>query len=130
MKITRRQLKNIILREMNIISESWTKGGGANNENQRAVGTIQSAIVNALGLDDREYKNEKKIQTKLGVKNGSTIDAKWGPSTEKAWKEASDNKPVPDNPIKALEMLKDKMIKTVGEDRYNEKMEALKKDFK
>ena len=102
MKITRRQLKNIILREMNIISESWTKGGGANNENQRAVGTIQSAIVNALGLDDREYKNEKKIQTKLGVKNGSTIDAKWGPSTEKAWKEASDNKPVPDNPIKAL----------------------------
>lgn len=129
MRLTRRQLKNIILREMNIISESWTKGGGTNNKNQRAVGKIQRAIVNALGLDDRKYENEKKIQDKLGIKDGSTIDAKWGPSTEKAWKEASDNKPVPDKPIAALEMLKDKIVKSVGGDRYNEIMERLKKDF-
>ncbi len=129
MRLTRRQLKNIILREMNIISESWTKGGGANNENQRAVSNIQGAIVNALGLDDRKSENEKKIQAKLGSKPGSTIDGKWGPTTEKAWKEASDNKPVPDKPIAALEMLKDKIVKSVGEDRYNERMERLKKDF-
>ena len=129
MRLTRRQLKNIILRELNIISESWTKGGGANNENQRAVGTIQGAIVDALGLDYRKPENRKKIQDKLGIKDGSTIDAKWGPSTEKAWKEASDNKPVPDKPIAALEMLKDKIVKSVGEDRYNKKMEDLKKDF-
>ena len=99
------------------------------NFNQYSLDTKATQGICPWSDEHRKPENRKKIQDKLGIKDGSTIDAKWGPSTEKAWKEASDNKPVPDKPIAALEMLKDKIVKSVGEDRYNKKMEDLKKDF-